>query len=290
LAKLKAKAVITNYWMPGENFLDRIVEGIREIVKDGDIVTVSEKAISTALGNLVDESGVKPSRTAHWIVKYWIRIFWGYVLGPLCHLRSPSIERLRGYPIKEGAAHKEVALRHTSFPNALMPWSEGGIDGSNLPYSYVSLPLKNPRETAEKIRSYIKLKLGKKVTVIIVDTDKTYSLRNFHFTPRPSSVRGIYSTGGFLAYFLGRFLRLKRRATPLAVAGAKISAENALRAADLANKVQGFGAGPTVWDMTKTFNVPLTGVTWEMLNRVKHKPIVVIRLVRDKKNNEKRSH
>jgi len=287
LVKLRAKAIVTHYWAPGENFLAHIADGIQEIVKDGDIVTVSEKALSTALGNLVDESKVKPSKTARWIAKYWIRLFWGYVLGPLCHLRRPSIQRLRSYPVKEGSAHKEVALQHTGFLSVLMPWSEGGIDGSNLPYAYVSLPLKNPEKTAEKIRSDIKSKLGKSVVVIIVDTDKTYSLRNFHFTPRPSSVTGINSIGGFIAYVLGRFLRLRRRATPLAVAGAKMSAENALRIADFANKVQGFGAGPTVWDMAKTFNVPLTKVSWEMLNRVKHKPIVVIRLVRDEENHGK---
>ncbi len=155
--------------------------------------------------------------------------------------------------------------------------SEGGIDGSNLPYSYVSLPLKNADEIAQKIRKQIWSTLRKKVFVIIVDTDKTYSFRNFHFTPRPKPIKGIHSLGGFISYVIGRMLRLKRRATPIAVAGCQISAEKALEIAEVANRARGFGAGRTVWDMAEKFKVGLTEVSWEMLETVKHKPIVIVR-------------
>jgi F420-0:gamma-glutamyl ligase-like protein len=30
--------------------------------------------------------------------------------------------------------------------------------------------------------------------------------------------------------------------------------------------------------MAKTFKVPLTGVTWKMLDKVKHQPIVIVKL------------
>ena len=104
--------------------------------------------------------------------------------------------------------------------------------------------------------------------------------RNFHFTLRPCTVRGIFHVKCFLAYVVGRFLRLRRRATPVAAVGLKLDAENALRIAEFSNRLRGFGTGRTVWDMAQTFSTSLTGVSWEMLNRMKHKPIVIVRLVR----------
>jgi len=279
--KHKAVAVTTQYWRPGEDYLKQIVKAIESKVEDRDFVTISEKAISTALGNIVDESVVQPGWFARFLAKYWMRFVWPYILGPLCHLRKRTIQHLRAYPTEEGSAHKQVALEHGGFLQALMQGSEGAIDGSNMPYSYVSLPLKNAQQTAQKIHKQIKSKLGKKVTVVIVDTDKTYSLRGFHFTPRQKPIKGIHSFGGFLAYLAGRFLKLEKRATPLAVAGSQITTEEAIEIAKIANRSRGSGAGRTVWDMAKTFGVSLTGVTWEMLDKVKHHPIVIIRPERE---------
>jgi len=275
--KYKAVAVTTRYWKPREDYLKQIVKAIKNKVEDGDFVTISEKAISTALGNIIDESVVQPSWFARFLAKYWMRFVWPYILGPLCHLRKRTIKRLRAYPIEEGSFHKQVALEHGGFLQALIHGSEGAIDGSNLPYSYVSLPLKNAQQTAQKIQKQIKSKLGKRVTVLIVDTDKTYSLKGFHFTPRPKPLKGIHSFGGFLAYVMGRFFKLEKRATPLAVAGSQITIGEAIEIADIANRSRGSGAGRTVWDMAKTFRVPLTGVTWEMLDKVKHQPIVIVK-------------
>jgi len=273
----KALAIATPYWKPGENYIRCIIEAVKGKVKNGDIVVVSEKAISTALGNIVDESTVEPSHTARFLAKYWMRIMWGYILGPLCRLKKETIQRLKNYPIKEGAEHKQVALQYAGFLQALMQGSEGGIDGSNLPYAYVSLTLKNAPEIAQKIQASIKKALDKNVTVVIVDTDTTYSFGGFHFTPRPKPMEGIRSFGGILTYKIGRFLRLKKRATPIAVSGKRLSTEDALNVAMIANKARGFGAGRTVWDMVEKFGVSLTQVSWEMLTKIEHKPIVIVR-------------
>jgi F420-0:gamma-glutamyl ligase-like protein len=155
--------------------------------------------------------------------------------------------------------------------------SEGGIDGSNLAYSYVSLPLKDARVAAEELRRQIQLRLRKKVFVLIVDTDKTYSLRYFHFTPRPNPIKGIHSFGGFIVYVTGRMFRLRKRATPIAVSGCSISVEEALEVAEIANRARGYGAGRTVWEMAEKFNVDVDDVSWEMLETVRHKPIVIVR-------------
>ncbi|MDH5783860.1 MAG: coenzyme F420-0:L-glutamate ligase [Candidatus Bathyarchaeota archaeon] len=275
--KYQKVAIVAPYWKPSEDFLQMIINSVRGKIDDGDFVTVSEKAISTALGNILDESIIRPSLLARFLAKYWMRLIWGYVLGLLCHLRKKTIRRFRAYPIREGSAHKQVALQYAGFLQALMHGSEGAIDGSNLPYSYVSFPLKNAQAVAQQIQNRIKAELGKKVTVMIIDTDKTYSLRNFHFTPRPKPIRGIHSCGGALAYILGRFFKLKHRATPVAIVGSKLSTKKALAIAEIANRTRGFGAGRTVWDMAETFNAALTSVTWEMLCKIEHKPIVILR-------------
>ena len=275
--KYKTVAVTTRYWRPGEDYLRQLVNAIENKVENGDVVTISEKAISTALGNIVDENAIESSCMARLLAKYWMRYIWGYFLGQLCHLRKTTIQHIRKYPIKEGSAHKQVALEHAGLLQALMFGSEGGIDGSNLPYSYVSLPLTNASQIAQKIRSYVESKLGKSVIVMIVDTDKTYSTRGFHFTPRLKPINGIHLSGGFLAYVIGRLLKVKRRATPVAVAGPKMCVEKALEIAKIANRARGFGAGRTVWDMAETFKVSITNVTWDMLSAIEHKPIVIVK-------------
>jgi F420-0:gamma-glutamyl ligase-like protein len=279
MVKYYALAVTTKYWKPKANYLKEIAEALASRVDNGDFVVVSEKAVSTALGNIIDESRIRPSLNAKLIAKLWMRLMWGYFLGVLCRFGQRLLQRLRLYPVDAGSRHKQLALQQAGLLQALMFGSEGGIDGSNLPYSYVSLPLKNAYALAEKIQQQIWLTLQKKVTVILVDTDKTYSLRNFHFTPRPNPMKGIHSHGGIYAYVTGRLFKLKRRSTPLAVAGASLQAEEALKIAHIADRARGPGAGATVWDMAARFKVAVTDVSWDMLAQVKHKPIVIIRRI-----------
>ncbi|MBT8171386.1 coenzyme F420-0:L-glutamate ligase, partial [Candidatus Bathyarchaeota archaeon] len=210
-------------------------------------------------------------------------IVWPYFLGPICHLRKKTLTNFKSYPSEVGRFHKQLAFEHGGVLQALMHGSEGGIDGSNLPFSFVSLPLNNAQNIANNLRKNIENELGKQVTVAIVDTDKTYSFRNFHFTPRPQPMKGINSFGGIFAYLIGRSLRIRKRATPIAISGPKITIEKALTIARIANRTRGAGAGKTVWDMAATFDVALTKVTWVMLQSVKHHPIVIIRHKRQMK-------
>lgn len=277
MTKYYALAVATKYWKPGENYVNGIIDALEKRVDNGDFVVVSEKALSTALNNITDESHISPSFNARLISRLWMRIVWGYFLGELCHFGKRLMRRLREYPFETGSRHKQVALQQAGFSQALMWGSEGGIDGSNLPFSYVSLPLSNPYERAEEIHQQIWRKLKKKVYVIIVDTDKTYSFRNFHFTPRPKPMKGIYSFGGVAAYIIGRMFKLRKRPTPLAVAGDELQAKEALKIASIADRARGPGSGATVWDMAARFKVAVTGISWDMLSKMKHKPIVIIR-------------
>lgn len=277
MKRFRYVVIRTRYWRPGENFLEEIAAAIKDHVEDGDIITISEKAISTAMGNILDESRIKAGKIAELIATYWMRHVWGCFLGLICRLRVKNLKRLRSYPLKEGSIHKEAALKHAGFLQALHWCSEGGIDASNLPYSYVSLPPRQPHETAENIREYIRSKTNRKVSVMIVDTDKTYSIGGFHFTPRPRPMMGIHSKGGFLAYVLGRALNLRRRSTPIAVVGTDLTVNALLDIAEAAHRLRGSGAGATVWDMARRFGVSLTQVSWEMLEGIDHKPIVIFK-------------
>ncbi len=144
MAKYCALALTTKYWKPKEDFLNEIIKTVEPKVDDGDFVVVSEKALSTALNNIVDENAVRAGFSAKLISRLWMRVGWGYFLGVLCHFGQRLLRRLREYPFETGSRHKQVALEHAGLFQALMFGSEGGIDGSNLPYSYVSLPLNNP--------------------------------------------------------------------------------------------------------------------------------------------------
>jgi F420-0:gamma-glutamyl ligase-like protein len=274
---LKIRLVKTRYWRPGEDGIESIIGNTRKFLRDGDVLVLSEKAISIAKGNIVDESRVRAGPLAKILVRLFTRIFWGYFLGRLCHFRSETLRRLRHYPLGEGSAHKQTVLHYAGLIQALKYGSEGGIDVSNLPLSYACLPLDNPQREAEAVRKAIKERTGKNTTIMISDTDSTFSYHGFHFTSRPDPIEGIHSFGGALSFIIGRALRLKQRATPLAMAGSAMSVEMALKIAEVAHHARGSGAGRTVWDMRQKFGVGLTEVTWEMLEAVDHFPIVVLR-------------
>jgi len=285
MTKYSALAVTTNYWKPNSNYIEKIISSVGDKIENGDFVVVSEKAIATATGRIVDESRIKPSFYAKVLAKFWMRIAWGYFLGVMCHFGPRLLKRLREYPLKSGSRHKQVALEQAGLMQALMFGSEGGIDGSNLAYSYVSLPLNKAGEMAQRIRNRVLVRLNRNVCVIIADTDKTYKFRSFFFTARPQPLKGIQSIGGVIAYILGKLLKLKKSSTPLAVAGCNLGAGEALKITNIADKARGPGSGATVWDMAARFHVDVNMVSWEMLDTIKHKPIVIVRKQAFKKLN-----
>jgi F420-0:gamma-glutamyl ligase-like protein len=66
----------------------KIAESVKPIIMDGDIVTISEKALSTAMGFIVDESRVVPGAIAIFLAGFWMRKVWGGPLGCLTKLRQ----------------------------------------------------------------------------------------------------------------------------------------------------------------------------------------------------------
>jgi F420-0:gamma-glutamyl ligase-like protein len=279
MSKYNALAVSTRYWKPNQPYLDTITKALAGKIQSGDFIVVSEKALAVATNCILDESTVQPNGNARFLAGFWMRRIWGYPLGFMCGFGQRLLNRLRNYPVESGSRHKQVALEYAGPLAALMFGSEGGIDGSNLAYSYMSLPIADAEGFARKIRAHIQSTLGVSVCVIIADTDKTYRFRNFYFTPRPNPLAGIKSFGGVFTYVSGRLLRLKRSSTPLAVAGAVLSAGQALTITNIADRARGAGSGATVWDMAARFHVDPEGVSWAMLSGVAHKPLVVVRRI-----------
>jgi F420-0:gamma-glutamyl ligase-like protein len=273
---LRVKTVKTRYWRPGEDYLEAITRRTAKYLGRGCVLVLSEKALSTARGNIVDEALAKPGFLAKVIATFWMRAIWGYVLGPLCRFKPATLERLRSFPKKAGAAHKQVVLDAAGFLQALKYGSEGGIDLSNMPYSYACLPLQHPHRVARQIQEHLARETGTDVTVIIADTDSTFTFHDVHFTAHPNPLGGITSLG-LGAFILGRALKGKQRATPLAVAGPEVTVEEALRLAEVAHHARGDGTGRTVWDMADRFNVDASDVSWEMLEEGAHYPLVLIR-------------
>ena len=272
------KPIRTRYWRPKTDYLNEIWRAVKGIAKEGDVIVISEKAISTAKGLIVDESKIKPTFSAYLIVSIWTRVIWGYFLGYLCHLKPKSIKRLRAYPLFEGAKHKQLALSYAGLLQALRHGSEGGIDVSNLPYSYASLPLPDPQKEAEKIGRFLESRGIKSVSIMIVDTDMTYTIGSLHLSPRRTSIPHIKGAAwGFLTYLIGRMLKGKPRATPLALWHSNFSVEEALMLAEAAHHIRGSGAGRTAWDASERFGVELAEVSWHMLDSISHYPIVICR-------------
>jgi len=270
------KRTRSSYWKPGTNYSEAISKSVERIVEDGDAIVASEKAISTSKGNLIDESKIHAGLVSRIIAKYWMRYVWGYFLGRICRLKPESILHLRNYPREEGSRHKQLALRYAGLLQSLKHGSEGGVDLSNLPYTYACLPLENPVDDARKILSEVKARTGKNVTVIIADTDSTFTFHSVHISTRKTSVKGIRPFGGVLSFIAGRMLKLRQRATPLAVAGSA-NVEEALELSEIAHHKRGYGAGRTVWDVVAPLQAKSGEVTWEMLEKVDHYPIVIIR-------------
>lgn len=277
--KIKTLTFRCHYWRPGTDYRSEITERIRNHIQDGDIIAISEKALSTALGNITDEAVIEPGAIAWLLASIWTRKIWGGPLGGIVGFKEQTIQNLKNYPLNEGAAHKQLTLYKVGLLQSLRHYSEGGVDASNLPFSYVSLPLKNPQKIATTIREHIRKETGMKSTIIIMDGDTTYSWRNLHLAPRRVNTPGLIHFGGVMTFILGRTLGFKARQTPIAISGSIINPDRALWYARLFHKLCGGGAGRTAWSMSEKMETSITGVTWEMLESVEHYPITIIRVL-----------
>ncbi|MEM4575872.1 MAG: coenzyme F420-0:L-glutamate ligase [Candidatus Nezhaarchaeales archaeon] len=279
-----AIALESKIWRPKTDFKKSIAELVKEVALDGDYIVVSEKALSSALGLLYDESSIKIDPYSKVMTYLTTNLLWGLALSRVCKLSLETSLFLRKYPLTEGARHKKLALRVGGLLQALKPTSECGIDATNVPGYLVSLPLKNPFYIANDIRTYLEQELGINVRVVISDSDKCYQ-----FKPLPKLILSCRNTGirssvnlGFISFLVARLFNnfFSPYATPIGFSPLNLDVTELLIVAELADRARGFGIGRTIYDIEKKLKIKATEITWDILDLFPHYPVVVVKKVR----------
>ncbi|MEM0026931.1 MAG: coenzyme F420-0:L-glutamate ligase [Ignisphaera sp.] len=271
-----------SYWYPGTDIVNEIVNAFGKHVDNGDVIVISEKAISTATGNIYDENSILLDPLSTLLTKLcntmWAKLF-SYIF------RSPqTIYLLNNMPINAIAAHKKLALKIGGLKHFFKPLSEAGIDASNLPYKYVSLPLKKANDIAIKISSDIYKEIGKRVCILIIDTDRCYKprwLRGMVFSTRRSEIRGVIDFGA-IGYFIGkRFRKLfKEYPTPVACSCTNVELPLILFISKKVEKYMGSGLGRNAMEMMRRLGKnSFDDITWADMNIVKHYPAILVKIM-----------
>ncbi len=265
----------TAYIKPRESY-DIIIENAVKFLKDDDFLVVSETPLSISQGRLVDESNYKPSKSAYFLADLWSKYLWGYLLGPLLRIKKRTIKNLRRLP-PEARSHKELILNYYGWKHALKPASEAGVDLSNAPGTFVSLLPSDPQGVAEEMERKILNLSGKKVTVMILDTDATYKIRNRMFTSLPISIPEIKNDLGIFAYMLGRLGKIAGP-TPLGISKSH-EMDYIMMIAVAAEECQKNheNSMETVYDMQKLTDGSISTITEDMLDSITHMPAVIVR-------------
>lgn len=269
--------VYTGYIKPGESY-DIIIENSLDMLEKDDFLVVSETPLAISQGRIIDESIFEPSISSIVLAEIWAKYFWGYLLGPLLGMKKRTILNLRKLPF-EARKHKKLILDYYGWKHALKPASEAGVDLSNAPGTYVSLLPEDPQEISEDIGRKIMAKIGKKVIVMVIDTDATYKLGKMNFTSLPISIPEIKNNMGFFGYLMGRLGSIQGP-TPLGISHPQ-NIDNILQIARIADEFQRKSGNntETVYDMQKKLNGDIKTISVEMLDSIPHIPAVIVRKV-----------
>jgi len=172
---------------PGDDLVGLLLESIAKEgieLEDGDVLAITLKIVSKSMGLLVDIRNIEPSNEA-------IKIANKTGLDPrvveLILRESDSI--IAAIPFEAIIRNKVIDLSKYSkdlnralkavkyYPTILitvrdnMLWSESGIDTSNHPPNIYSIPPRNIDEVAKKISMEIFKRTGRKVAVVLCDTE-----------------------------------------------------------------------------------------------------------------------
>lgn len=153
----------------GDDYVRIIVEAVQSAgyqLRENDILVIASKVVSSALGLMVEISRLKPSKKASAIAKK-------YGLNP-SHIQLILNEADEVY----GA----VAYKNPKF---IVFWTRkgeafeinSGVDIKNSPIGLETVDIPNPNKVAGEIRSQILGMIGKKLGILIIDSN-WYPLRN----------------------------------------------------------------------------------------------------------------
>lgn len=153
-------------------------------IADGDVITLSSKLVAKAEGSVIKLEDVKPSEDAlrlaekvgedprfvELVLRESDRVL---AVIPMLKLVEEGIVRLEN--VSKNPNRALEAIR--KFPVLFLVWrdrslwTDAGIDSSNLPEGYVSIPPRNLDQVAKKVRERIRGLTGKEVAVVICDTE-----------------------------------------------------------------------------------------------------------------------
>lgn len=270
------------YWYPGANFVKDLIDKYGKHIENNDILVLSEKALAVALGSIHDESTVRVDIFTKILTYVVTKVFWLKLLRFLFK-RYETLDLLNKIPIEVLSAHKKVALRYGGVKHFLKPVSEGGIDATNLPYSYVSIPPKRLDDVLDLIRLEVFKRLKKHVNVLVIDTDKSFRprfFRNIVFATRASKVKGVIDFGAY-AYILGKALPnlFTSYPTPVAYSGIDMGLARILKIAKICEKIIGHGFGRNALEMLKTMNKKdFSDITWLDMAKLSHYPALLVKI------------
>jgi coenzyme F420-0:L-glutamate ligase/coenzyme F420-1:gamma-L-glutamate ligase len=153
-------------------------------VVDGDVIAVTDKLVSKCLGRVVNVDDVKPSKRALKLArKTGLDPRFVELVLKSCNdvLAVVPIKRLvkKGFVDLKSLAGDVEAMRKLldEYPDFFitiregMLWSDSGVDSSNLPPGYYAVPVENHDEVAKMIGDGIQKATGRKVAVVICDTE-----------------------------------------------------------------------------------------------------------------------
>ncbi len=269
-----------NYWYPGTNIIDHIINAYINLANNGDFLIISEKALAIAYGYIYNEDLIGVDKLTYLLTKIITKYVWSFLLRRYLHDRT--IQLLNKTPLMALAAHKKLALVYGGFLQFIKPVSEAGIDTKNLPYHYVALPLSNANYIVKVIHEEF-LRMGKYVNVMIVDTDRAFRFKKINgiaISTRGSFVKGIINLGG-VGYLVSKVLRryVTIYPTPVAYEGVRLSLPLMLMLAKKAVKIMGEGFGRDSYEMLKVLNKKdFNEVTWIDMKRIRHYPAVLLKI------------
>jgi len=138
----------------GDDIAKMILEKASTLVENGDVVVICSTIVSKAEGRVRKLSHYKPSSKALELASK---------IG-----RPPEFIQAVLEESQELLIEEPFLLVKANFGNVCI---NAGIDASNIESGYVILPPLNPDESADRMRRRIEELSGKKVAVIITDTN-----------------------------------------------------------------------------------------------------------------------
>lgn len=172
---------------PGDDVAELIVKCAEEngvSVCENDVIIVTEKVLSKAMGRMVDQDSIKPSKRALKLSRKtgldprFIELVINECDRVLFVVPIRDLVKSGAFDLMSLAGNKEAAEKLLEeYPcffiverNGML-WSDSGIDSSNTPPGKYVLPLVDHDEVAKRIHERIMELTGKYVAVVICDTE-----------------------------------------------------------------------------------------------------------------------